>query len=64
MKTYILQEDHQGMSVNTKLTGPTLIPGSDTYGYFPEGVDPSSKYCFFQSYVESNPAIFAEQKSP
>lgn len=63
MKTYILQEDHQGIPANTKLIGPTLIPGSNTYGYFPEGVDPETKRCFFASYVEANPSIFAEQKS-
>lgn len=65
MNTYILQTDHQGMQANTRIIGPTLITGSEnTYGYFPEGVSPDSKYCFFASYVEGNPSLFVEQKSP
>lgn len=65
MKVYELTQDHQGMAAGTKLTGPTLIPGSaDTYGYFPEGVDSESKYCFFESYINNNPTLFTEVKSP
>jgi hypothetical protein len=64
MKQFILQTDHQGIPANTKLTGPTLIPGSNTYGYYPEGSAPESKFCFFQNYVESQPTLFQEVKTP
>ena len=64
MKTYVLTQDHQGVKSGTKITGPTLIPDSNTYGYYPEGSAPESKYCFFESYVAGNPTLFQEVKTP
>lgn len=63
MKQYQLQEDHQGFTKGQIFSGPKPILHSlGGMGYFIEEEDSSSTFCFYQSYVESNPNLFVEQK--
>lgn len=55
-----LTQEHQGFPSGTQFEGPKPIPGSMTNGYYPIGADPSSKFCFFESYVKSQPNLFKE----
>lgn len=61
MKQYQLQEDHQGFNKGQIFIGPKPVLHSvNNFGYFLEGEDDESTFCFYKSYVESQPTLFKE----
>lgn len=64
MKRYELTADTQGFQKGQIFTGPTAIPDQSTTGFYPEGEDPNTKFCFYSSFVEGNPQLFTELKNP